>query len=266
MRDLPRSAALAAWGSAVLTGAASIDDAVSTVQADDLPHEVDLAAVGLEAPVGGLVGLIAALRRSGVTRLRVHLPVEGDLAGLPGPPEFNLAALDAGECVVTQDGPPCGFVPVVTQHGHPDADDELLDTATSVTWRGFAIRPLAHLTGHTDLSECRQSLLTTLAEASDDLERLDTVNWAADPAPGLDRLRRRSVSAGMPPGTPPRAAQVLDLAWRVRAVVELARQDDGGAVNTWESTQRQQALRRLDVVSRHAVVAAVNAALEPAPG
>jgi hypothetical protein len=50
----------------------------------------------------------------------------------------------------------------------------------------------------------------------------------------------------------------------VRTVVEIARQDDGGAINTWESEQRLQALRRLDVVSRHAVVAAVNAALEPA--
>ncbi len=264
MRDLPRSAALAAWGSAVLAGAASIDDAVTTVQGDDLSHDVDLTAVALDAPVGGLVGLFAALRRAGVTRLRLHLPAEGDLAGLPGPPDFNRAALDAGECVVTEDGTPCGFVPEVVQHGHPDAGDDELDQATSVTWRAYSIRPVAHLAGHSDLSECRQSLLTTLAEASDDLERLDTVNWGGDPAPGLDRVRQRSVSAGMPPGTPGRAAQVLDLAWRVRAVVDLARRDDGGAVSTWQSVQRQDALRRLDVVSRHAVVAAVNAAIEPA--
>ena len=264
MRDLPRSAALAAWGSAVLAGAASIDDAVSAVQADDLPHSLDLAAVPLDPPVDGLVGLFAGLRRAGVTRLRLHLPVEGDLAGLPGPPAFNTAALEVGECVVTEDGLPCGFVPSVVQHGHPEADDEALDTATSVVWRGFAISPVGHMAGHSDLSECRQSLLTTLAEASDDLERLDTVNWGGDPAPGLDRVRHRSVSAGMPPGTPGRAAQVLDLAWRVRAVVELAQRDDGGAVNAWETGQRQHALRRLDVVSRHAVVAAVNAALEPA--
>ena len=106
MRDLPRSAALAAWGSAVLSGAASIDDAVSAVQGDDLPHSIDLAAVPLDAPVDGLVGLLAALRRAGVTRLRLHLPAEGDLAGLPGPPDFNTAALDVGECVVTEDGMP----------------------------------------------------------------------------------------------------------------------------------------------------------------
>lgn len=262
MRDLPRSAALAAWGSAVLSGAASIDEAVSAVQGEDLPHSIDLSTVQLDPPVDGLVGLLAALRRAGVTRLRLHLPVEGDLAGLPGPPDFNATALEAGECVVTEDGVPCGFVPEVVHHGHPDA--AALDTTTSVVWTGYPIRPLAHLAGYSDLSECRQSLLTTLAEASADLERLDTVNWGGDPAPGLDRVRHRSVSAGMPPGTPGRAAQVLDLAWRVRAVVELAGHDDGGAVNTWETNQRQEALRRLDRVSRHAVVAAVNAALEPA--
>jgi hypothetical protein len=42
MHDLPRSAALAAWGSAVLAGTAAIDDAVTAVQGSDLPHAVDL--------------------------------------------------------------------------------------------------------------------------------------------------------------------------------------------------------------------------------
>ena len=115
-----------------------------------------------------------------------------------------------------------------------------------------------------DLSEARRLLLTTLQEASATLERLEVATWAGDPAPGLDRLRHRSVSAGLPPGTPSRAASVLDLAWRVRAVVELAQQDDGGAVNTWESEPAPAGPAPARRVSRHAVVAAVNAALEPA--
>jgi hypothetical protein len=264
MHDLPRSAALAAWGSAVLAGSAAIDDAVTAVQGADLPHAVDLSNVPFDAPVDGLVGLFAALRRGGVTRLRLLLPTEGDLSGLPGPPNFNNAALDVGECVVSDDGLPCGFVPIVVRHGQPDADEAGLDSALSVVWCGLPIREAAPGGGMSDLSESRRLLLTTLQEASAILEKLDVATWAGDPTPGLDRVRHRSVSADMPPGTPSRAASVLDLAWRVRTVVEIARQDDGGAINTWESEQRLQALRRLDVVSRHAVVAAVNAALEPA--
>ena len=266
MRDLPRSAALAAWGSAVLSGTASIDDAVSAIQGDDLPHALDLSAVPFEAPVAGLVGLFAALRRRGVTRLRLLLPAEGDLAGLPGPPTFNTAALDVGECVVVRGrsavrvraGRRAARPPGRRRRrpGHPAVGDVVrrCRSASRAAGRGTG-RPRASR---------RRSLLTTLQEASATLEHLDVAAWGSDPAPGLDHLRHRSVSADMPPGTPSRAAQVLDLAWRVRTVVELARRDDGGAVNTWESQQRLQALRRLDVVSRHAVVAAVNAALEPA--
>lgn len=264
MQDLPRSAALAAWGSAVLAGTASIDDAVTAVQGSDLPHAVDLSNVPFDAPVDGLVGLFAALRRGGVTQLRLLLPVEGDLVGLPGPPSFNHAALDVGECVVADDGLPCGFVPIIVRHGHPEADDADLDTALSVTWCGLPIHEAPPGGGTSGLSEARRALLTTLQEASTALERLDVAAWAGDPDPGLDRVRHRSVSAEMPPGTPSRAASVLDLAWRVRTVVEIARQDDGGAITSWESEQRLQTLRRLDAVSRHAVVAAVNAALEPA--
>jgi hypothetical protein len=269
MRDLPRCAALAAWGSAVLAGLASIDDAVSAVQGADLPHTVDLSNLPLEAPVDGLVGLFAALRRAEVRRLRMVLPVEGDLAGLPGPPHFNQAALDVGECVVSDDGLPCGFVPVIVRHGRDVPDDELepvdeaLDSAVSVLWVGLPTQPGAPGGGLADLSESRRALLTTLQEASSTLEQLQVAAWTRDPVADLDQVRQRSVSADMPPGTPSRAASVLDLAWRVRTVVELAAQNDGGAITTFESERRRLALRRLDVVSRHAVVAAVNAALEP---
>jgi hypothetical protein len=265
MRDLPRCAALAAWGSAVLAGTASIDDAVSAVQGTDLPHTVDLSNLPFEAPVDGLVGLFAALRRAGVQRLRMVLPVEGDLAGLPGPPHFNAAALDVGECVVSDDGLPCGLVPVIVRHGpagEEPADDEL-DSTVSVLWVGLPTHRCAPGGGLADLSESRRALLTTLQEASSTLEHLQVTAWTADPVADLDHVRQRSVSADMPPGTPSRAASVLDLAWRVRAVVEIAAQNDGGAITTFESEQRRHALRRLDVASRHAVVAAVNAALEP---
>lgn len=272
VRDLPRSAALAAWGSAVLAGSAAIDDAVAAVQGDDLSHEVDLDVTGLDLPVDGLVGLIAVLRRIGARGLRLHLPAPGDPAGLPGPVDFVRAATAAGECVVTEGADPArvgpghelALVPEVSVHG-PDTDQlSEHDQVVAVTWVGRLVRPIAPVGADGGLSDCERELRTALARATSDLEQLDVASWREDAADGLARLRSRSVAAGMPPGTPSRAAGVLDLAWRVQAVLELAGSDDGGAVNGWESHRRREALREVGTASRKAVAAAVNAALEPA--
>jgi hypothetical protein len=59
---------------------------------------------------------------------------------------------------------------------------------------------------------------------------------------------------------------VLATAARVRAIVELASEDDGAAVNGHEAARRAEALRGLDAVSRRAMVAAINGMLDPEPG
>ncbi|WP_158068926.1 hypothetical protein [Cellulosimicrobium sp. CUA-896] len=49
---------------------------------------------------------------------------------------------------------------------------------------------------------------------------------------------------------------MLEQAVRLRAIVELATVDDGGAVNLWQADQRSTALREVDRASRRAVGAA----------
>ena len=82
----------------------------------------------------------------------------------------------------------------------------------------------------------------------------------------LDRLtdvrHGRGPSAVLPPGMPARSLHTVDLAWRVRAIVELATEDDGGAVSGWEAARRDQSLQGLDAVGRRALVTALNAALD----
>ena len=43
---------------------------------------------------------LRVLRRDGVQGSALVLPVPGDVYGLPGPPEFNAAAAQAGEAVL----------------------------------------------------------------------------------------------------------------------------------------------------------------------
>jgi len=136
---LPRSARLAAWGTAVLASGVEVSLAVQAVTADDEPHEVHAeievgAVLGLPAK-GGLSDLLLTLVRHGAPSLSVALPAPGDLLGLPGPPAFNTAALDAGECVLVGagPGPAIGIVPKVTEFG------SIYEPGAMVSWQAYAV-------------------------------------------------------------------------------------------------------------------------------
>jgi hypothetical protein len=261
---LPRSALLCAWGTAALRGDVSASRAVRAVQGDDEPHTVVLADDPLLRSCEDVPSLVAALRAAGVTGLRLVLPVPGDLTGLAGPPAVNAEAVDAGECLLTVGGPPLAIVPLVEAFG------SVHETGHLVTWWVHdANTPPPTTTSVSDVErQLREALMRTTRELGDlhlgesdlarggpDLvERLTDVRYGAGPAPSL------------PEGLPARSLRVLDLAWRVRCIVELAREDDGGAVSTWEAERRTQALSRLETVGRHAVVAALNALVDaPSP-
>ncbi|MBC7639460.1 MAG: hypothetical protein H7231_06725 [Rhodoferax sp.] len=257
MTSLPRSALLASWGGAAIAGRVGVDQAVRAIQGEDEPHAVE--------PVGDLPlpdcadvrSLVLALRAAGSTGLRVVLPAPGDALGLPGPADVNHEALDAGECVLVVGGPPLALVPVIEEFG------SAYETGHLVTWRLHATTP-QRVTDVGSLAEAERALREALLEATAALEGLDVSRWRPDAAGRIGGLRSGRGPTGMlPPDCPPRSARVLDLAWRVRGIVELAREDDGGAVTGWEAGRRAQALRGLDDVGRRAVVAAINATLEP---
>ncbi len=265
MLDLPRSALLAAWGTAFLDGRVPLGAAVRAVTGGDEPHTVD----GL-TDASDLPGLLPALRSAGVRGLRLVLPVPGDVLGLPGPPELNRAALEAGEVVLAEAATPSvpsgpslpsggawGIVPQVTEFG------SAWEPGALVRWH---VRPALprRVTDVGSVREAERGLREALRTATEELARLDVARWRDDAADRVAAVRDGGLPAGtQPAGTPPRAVQVLATAQRVRAIVELATEDDGAAVTGWEAQRRTEALRGLESVTRRAVVAAVNAALEP---
>ena len=258
---LPRSARLAAWGTAVLADGLDPALAVAAVTRDDEPHVVTAdfevsATLGLP-PKGGLLDLLNSLLRHGTTSLRVALPAPGDMLGLPGPPDFNMSAMEAGECVLADDGqmvggPAIGIVAHVTEFG------SVYEPGAMVSWQAHAVGR-RRVTDLGSVGEADRELRSALAEAVEELGRLDVARWREDAADRVAAIRDGGLERGIiPPTTPQRVIQVLSRAARVRAIVELASEDDGAAVTQHEAERRTEALRRLDGVSRRAMVAAVN--------
>jgi hypothetical protein len=278
--DLPRSILLAAWGTAVLTGEATAEDAVAAVSSEDEPHRIDVhwgdlgspgftgssAIPGVADPDGvGLADLLHRLVEVGVPGLRAVLPAPGDVVGLPGPPDFNRLALAAGECVLTEPARHewasalgCGgLVPEVTEFG------SAWEPGAMVTWAVLPVR-LNPAAAAESLADAERALRTALASTTDTLTRLEVARWREDAADRVAAARDGSLSRrALPPSAPPRSVQVLATAARVRAIVTIAREDDGAAVTGHEAEQRARALRELDGVSRRAMAAAVNGLLEP---
>jgi hypothetical protein len=282
--ELARSARLAAWGTAALRGETAVVAAVRAVTGDDEPHEVEIAereapAIEVAPPEvsakkvalpeqaefrsgTGLAELFGFLARFGVSGIRAVLPRPGDILGLPGPPDFNRAALAAGEGVLTEptsQGFSWGLVPRITPFG------SVWERGTLVSWQVHDVLP-RRVTDVGSLAEAERELREALRAATETLATLDTGRWRDDATDRVAALRRDQLPASvLPPTAPQRSAAVLATALRVGAIVELAAEDDGGAVSLHEAQARRSALHGLDAVCRRAITAAVNALLEPAP-
>ena len=255
----PRSALLTAWANAWLNGDATLPELVSRVTVADDEHRV----AGLDADELPLDRAVGRLRATGVVRLRVVLPAPGDPLGLPGPGPFTAAALEAAEGVLalraagTGDGRGLGLVPSVTTHG--SAFD---GTVTTVRWTVHPVEvpaadpgPYLHDADH----DLRTGLLACVRVLSD----LDVARWRPEVAEALTDLRREArrgvTDDELPGGYPSGARDLLVRARQLAAVLRLAAEDAGGAVDTRETAAREAALRELGRAVRRAHVAAYNA-------
>ncbi|MER5769956.1 hypothetical protein [Streptomyces sp. NPDC001985] len=254
----PRSGRLAAWGNALLAGAASPDDAVQAIVADDAVHRVE-GLPGEAGPVGLSLAL-GRLRLLGVTGWRVALPVPGHPLGLSGPAEFNARALEAEEAVVGY-GAAFGLVPEVREAG---AGTGAADVRVEVVWHCLPVReaPPADVPS---LGEAERELAEALRDATRVLARLDVAasGPVADAAVDAYRARAERGREALAPGYPPRAVRVLELAQRVGLLISVAYENGhGGAVSASEMAARGEALRPVERVARRAQVAAYNAYVE----
>jgi hypothetical protein len=232
---LPRSAELAVWFTAWVRGQVSLDDARDAIVGPDAAHDV----VGLpeEAEPVPLILALGRLKAAGAAGAGLALPVPGDPLGLAGPPDFNADALEVEEGVVFE-GLDAGMVPRVVGAG--------------VVW---SYRSASSRRQVPDISEADPALRQAVLSAANTLAELDVARWRPEIADELMALRR-TPDLRLPPHWDPRAVRLASLSVRCRTIVDLALDDDGGAVSAAEVSARRDALTPLDHAARRGLVAA----------
>lgn len=227
---LPHSATLAWWLTAWLRGHEQTDH-VLDVLADDAHLLED----------GSALDLLVRTRASGATYAGLALPVDGDPLGLGGPRAFNAAALEAGQALVAGG---LGLVPV--------------EQGETVQWQVFEAGPRQL----PDVGEADRGLRETLVSTAGDLADLDVAKWRPEAADALMNLHHRPALEA-PLGTPPRCADLAARGLQAWAIVDLALDDDGGALSSYEVERRRGLLQPLGRAARRAVVAACSPEVWP---
>ncbi|WP_296605605.1 hypothetical protein [Nocardioides sp.] len=238
---LPPSARLAWWGTSWLSGHVVTDFLVDAVLDGDATH----AVAGLPGADGTetLVGALARLRALGATGFGAAFPAEGDPVGLGGPPAFNADALEAAEAVVV-DGTGLGLVP------HR--------TGAAIVW---TVHP-AERRQLPDVGEADRELRVALLTSAESLARLDVARWRPEVADQLMNLRHRPPVTA-PPGVPARCVDLAGRGLQATGIVDLALEDEGGAVTAYEMEERRAALVPLARAGRRALVAAFSPEVWP---
>ena len=227
---LPHAATLAWWLTAWLRGHEQTD------------HVLDVLAEDAHLLEGGsALDLLVRTRASGATYAGLALPVDGDPLGLGGPRAFNAAALEAGQAVVAGS---LGLVPV--------------EQGETVQWQVFEAGPRQL----PDVGEADRGLRETLVSTAGDLADLDVAKWRPEAADALMNLHHPPALEA-PLGTPPRCADLAARGLQAWAIVDLALDDDGGALSSYEVERRRGLLQPLGRAARRAVVAACSPEVWP---
>lgn len=222
---LPVSAVLATWLQAQRSGRVGAQDLASAVRGSD-PRHLVMWPDRVEE-LWALPGLLPG-------RISLALPGPGDPVGLAGPPEVNLAALEAGEAVLV------GTAALV-----PEQD------ARTLVWRVHEAKPAPWVDDRAAAAELRG----TLAAVTRRLVELDVASWQPEIPDLLMNLRHRR-PLPLPPGLEPRVVETVERAVLCLEIARLALSEEGGAVSAYEMSRRRAALTDLERAARHALVGA----------
>jgi hypothetical protein len=238
----PAAGRLAVWATAWLSGRTSYDEALDATLGDTAHRVVGLPGTPEAVPLGVA---LSALRGLGERRLRLVLPVPGDIRGLAPLPGLGALALESGQAAVGT------RVALVPEPLGPEA----------VSWTAFDLTglPPAPPPAEDSLRRVSGELDLAVGDAARTLVQLDLARWNPEVPALLAGLARPKPAPGLPDDHDPVALSVLGRAQRLSQVLDLAMADaPGAAVTHTQAAARDEALRPLARAVREATVAAYN--------
>ncbi len=252
---LPRSVSLALWLPRATGGYCSPEVAVASVQYEDEPHTVSVQ-IDSEEKIVSLIEFVRSLSGS-LLSAGCAFPVPGDIASAPyfaaheGVEAEELVLLRLRERDGTQRN--IALIPQVDRFGSH------IEEGYFVRWRRVEVGPweyqiLAHAGS---IAEASREVRTELLTITEELMSLDAAKPSNRHSDLVDLLRDSAdITAFIPDDTPPRVVNLLELSARLRAIVDIARFDDGGALSAAVADRRLALLRQVDVTARRAMEAA----------
>lgn len=218
----------------------------------DLPRVPELPPVAADRDLSGhgvtaLMSVLRSVARPGL-QIRLVLPVPGDMVGLPAHTRFRDEALQAGEALIAgvPGEPGLGLVP---RREGPDV----------LVWAVHRIRmPQTSFSG-SGLGEVEYSLRDAVRTSAETLSRLNTVTGVLGDSGRAVRQEVADRLAALaaqrwPAAMSDRAERILDTADRVAAILAVAAERSAEAVSAGGSQLRDQSMRPLQAVVRHARV------------
>ena len=144
--------------------------------------------------------------------------------------------------------------------GHPVTGLVPERLGASLTWRPHR----AERRQLPDVGEADRLLRLALLESAEALAHLDVARWRPEVADRLMNLRHRPALLA-PPGVPPRCVDLAARGLQAGEIVDLALEDDGGALTGAEAQARRNALTPLARAARRALVSAGSPEVWPPP-
>lgn len=252
---LPRSASVALWLPRISAQPELLETGLGSIYQHDEPHTLEGSSGTFDELLTAITGRVIASCAA--------FPVPGDVASVPF--LATHTAVEAEETVLIRLAAPqvldldqpasamWALVPEVTEFGSH------IERGYLVSWKVIAITPWEHQILGTagSLSDATTALRSGLIYATEALSNLDVAQWREEHRDLIEMLRDPvSLEGFIPPDLGIRQINVLQQAARLRAIVDIARLDEGGAINTWQADQRLGALREIDGVARRAMTSA----------
>ncbi len=248
---LPRSVLLAVWLDGVGTAGVTMRDLLKAVQGDDEPHRVR----GPEAfgPTGsGLADLVAAWA-GGPRAVTAVVATPEDPDGLPGDVVEAIGGAEGGVLIEVPDGA-YAAVPEIVRFG------SVFEQGHVVTWDVHPIEPWHSAVGSGlgGLSAAEREIRRALATANGTLATMEVGRWGREAAATVAALSAvRDLRWPLPPYVDGRRRRILVKAIRLRAIVALACDAEGGGVDLWSDGEPAATLRAVHRAARLAISAAV---------